>query len=234
MEGELSRHALKDKTLGLLQLSDLDQMLDGFSRLPPLRVITPLFSFLYSGDEQVRWKAVTAIGLVVSHIASKDMESARTEMRRLMWNLNEESGGIGWGAPEAMGEIMACHEGLANEYAHILISYIREDGNFLDNRLLQQGVIWGLGRVAQVSPHILKKKGASPYLRPFIRSSDPTTRALSAWTLGLLGDTKSKAEIKGLLSDETKVQLYIDRQLLVKRVRDLAQDALKLINNRLC
>jgi len=40
-------------------------------------------------------------------------------MRRLMWNLNDESGGIGWGNPEAMGEILACHEALANEYAPI-------------------------------------------------------------------------------------------------------------------
>ncbi|MDY6855871.1 MAG: HEAT repeat domain-containing protein [Thermodesulfobacteriota bacterium] len=229
-----SRRALKEKTLNLLKLSDLDRMLDEFSKLPPPRVITPLFSFLYSEDEEIRWKAVTAIGFVVSHIASKEMESARTEMRRLMWNLNEESGGIGWGAPEAMGEIMACHEGLANEYAHILVSYIREDGNFLDNRLLQQGVIWGLGRVAQVRPHILMKKGACPYLRPFLRSADPTSRALSAWTLGLLGDIKSKAEIEGLLNDDTKVLLYIERQLLVKRVKDVVEEALKLINNRIC
>jgi HEAT repeat protein len=228
LEGELSRRALKDKTLNLLMLSDVDQMLDGFSRLPSLRVITPLFSFLYSEDEAIRWRAVTAIGFIVSHIASEEMESARAEIRRLMWNLNDESGGIGWGAPEAMGEIMACHEGLANEYAHILISYIREDGNFLDNQLLQRGVIWGLGRLAQVRRHILIKRGASPHLRPFIRSSDATIRALSAWTLGLLGDIKSKTEIENLLNDDTEVHVYIDRLLLVRRVKDLAEDALKL------
>jgi len=47
------------------------------------------------------------MGRVVSSLAEKDMESARVVMRRLMWNLNEESGGIGWGCPEAMGETMA-------------------------------------------------------------------------------------------------------------------------------
>jgi len=36
-----------------------------------------------------------------------------------MWSLNDESGGIGWGAPEAMGAIMARHTGLADEYANI-------------------------------------------------------------------------------------------------------------------
>ena len=55
------------------------------------------------------------MGAVVAHLAEKDMESARVVMRRLMCSLNDESGGIGWGAPEAMGEIIASHEGLASE-----------------------------------------------------------------------------------------------------------------------
>lgn len=226
MEEDLKRKDLKDKTLSLLKLSDIDQLLAGFSKLPPHRVITPLFSFLYSENEAIRWKAVTAIGFIVSSIASEDMESARILMRRLMWNLNDGSGGIGWGAPEAMGEIMACHEGLANEYAHILSSYLREDGNFLENELLQRGVIWGLGRLAQVSPHILIKRGASRDVRPFLRSSDITIRALSAWTLGLLGDKDSTIEIENLLNDDRKIQLYTDRRLLVRRVKDLAKQAL--------
>lgn len=44
------------------------------------------------------------------------MEKACTVMRRLMWTLNDEFGGIGWGVPEAMGEIMVCHKGLAHIY----------------------------------------------------------------------------------------------------------------------
>ncbi len=63
------------------------------------------------------------MGRVAADLADRDMESARVVVRRLMWNLNDESGGIGWGSPEAMGEIMACHEGLAEEYSCILISF---------------------------------------------------------------------------------------------------------------
>jgi len=32
------------------------------------------------------------------------------------------------GSPEAMGEILAAHSGLAQEYAVILLSYAREEG----------------------------------------------------------------------------------------------------------
>jgi len=47
--------------------------------------------------------------MVISNLTEKEMESARVIMRRLMWSLNDESGDIGWGAPEAMAEIIACH-----------------------------------------------------------------------------------------------------------------------------
>ena len=49
-------------------------------------------------------------GEVVSKIAESDLEFARTVMRRLMLSLTEESGGIGSGVAEAMGEIMARNE----------------------------------------------------------------------------------------------------------------------------
>ena len=61
------------------------------------------------------------MGALVFSLAEQDMESARVVMRRLMWNLNDESGGIGWGSPEAMGEIMARHSGLAEEYSKISV-----------------------------------------------------------------------------------------------------------------
>jgi len=118
--------ALKKRVLELLKSADFEKELESLSRLPARRVINPLFPFLYNLDEQIRWRAVIAMGAVVANLADEDMASARVIMRRLMWNLNDESGGIGWGSPEAMGEILACHEALSEEYNRILISYARE------------------------------------------------------------------------------------------------------------
>jgi hypothetical protein len=99
------------------------------------------------------------------------MESARVVMRRLMWNLNDESGGIGWGSPEAMGEITAGHGRLADEFAGILISYINPAGNFLEHELLQRGSLWGVGRLAHARP--LLARPAVPFLPAFFESPDP-------------------------------------------------------------
>ncbi|MFA4909834.1 MAG: DVU0298 family protein [Desulfobacteria bacterium] len=221
------RTALKRKVLSLLKLSDFDQALDELSKLPTHRVINPLITSLCTDDEEMKWRAVTAMGFIVSNVAEKDMEAARTVMRSLMWSLNDESGGIGWGAPEAMGEIMACNKGLAEEFAHILLSYIREDGNYIDYQPLQRGVVWGLGRLAQMRPDILREKDATRILCPCLGSSDTTVRALAAWAVGLLGVEDGRSQLEALLTDNAEVHLYRDRYLGVRRISEMAREALE-------
>jgi len=135
---------LKKEILELLSHKDFEKSLEKIRQLPARQAVNPLFSFFYNRDELVKWRAVAAMGAVVSNLADHDMESARVIMRRLIWNLNDESGGIGWGSPEAMGEIMAKHGRLAGEYHKILVSYIMPDGNYLEHEILQRGVLWGV------------------------------------------------------------------------------------------
>ena len=116
--------ALKKRVLDLLNADDFERALEELRKLPGLQAANALFSILLNRDEMVRWRAVTGMGVVAAALAEEDVEGVRTIMRRLMWSLNEESGGIGWGAPESMSEIMACHEGLAHEYGKVFISYL--------------------------------------------------------------------------------------------------------------
>lgn len=220
---------LKGKVLALLQSDNFDQALHELFQLPARQVINPLFSFLLHHDEQVKWRAVSAMGDVVANLAEKDMESARVVMRRLMWILNDESGGIGWGAPEAMGEIISCHEGLAKEYASVLVSYIREDGNFLEYEPLQRGAVWGIGRVAQVKPHMIQD--AVPHLLLFLESPDGIVRGLAAWTMGLLRARSAQEKLEALVEDDAEVLLYLNRNLVRRTVGGLAKEALAIITD---
>lgn len=229
-EAKHSGRHLKGKVLALLRSDDFDQSLNELCQLPARQVINPLFSFLLSSDEQIRWRAITGMGAVVEKLAERDMESARVIMRRLMWGLNDESGGIGWGAPEAMGEIIASHEGLAKEYASVLISYIREDGNFLEYEPLQRGAVWGIGRVTQVRPHLVQD--AVPHLLLYLESPDATVRGLAAWAVGLLGAEAARPQLEALLGDEAEVPLYIGGRLMVRCVGDLAKEALAGIRHK--
>lgn len=220
---------LKGKVLAMLQSDNFDQALHELFQLPARQVINPLFSFLLHHDEQVKWRAVSAMGDVVANLAEKDMESARVVMRRLMWILNDESGGIGWGAPEAMGEIIASHDGLAKEYASVLVSYVREDGNFLEYEPLQRGAVWGIGRVAQVKPHMIQD--AVPHFLLFLESPDGIVRGLAAWTVGLLGAAAAQSMLEALLEDVTEVPLYLNRNLVRRTVGGLAKEALAIITD---
>ena len=201
LDKELKGRDFKRKVIDLLKADDFAGVLETFRSYPARRVINPLFSCLCSTEPQIKWRAVTALGAVVANLAQDDMESARVVMRRLIWNLNDESGGIGWGVPETMGEVMARHEGLAREYVNILVSYIREDGNFLEYEPLQQGVLWGLGRLAQTSPELLQDAGA--HLHAFLSSEDATLRGLAAWILGLLGGPQHESELEPLLEKDS-------------------------------
>jgi len=122
-----------------------------------MKVVNTLLSLLVTTDKALKNSVVLAFGEVVSKLAERDLESARIIMRRLMLSLNDESGGIGWNSPEAMGEIMARNERLADEYHKILISYAEGGGNELEFDGLQKSVKAGIKRLAEARPDLIKE-----------------------------------------------------------------------------
>ena len=220
--------SLKTKLFDLLNRGDPDRALEEISRLPSRQVVNPLFSFLQSGNEKLKWGAVKAMGVVVSQLADRDLEAARVMMRRLMWNLNDESGGMGWGSPEAMGEILATHSGLAHEYAHILLSYAREDGNYLEHEGLQRGLLWGIGRLSETRPELVR--GAAVFLLPYLASQDGMIRGLSARIMGLLQAKEAQPMLRRLTDDESELIIMDEHNLTTRRVKDLAEEALRSID----
>ncbi|MDL2268804.1 hypothetical protein LJC71_08440 [Desulfosarcina sp. OttesenSCG-928-A07] len=220
----MAYRSLKRRVIDLLEQADFSAAHAEMLQLPARQVVNPLFSCLYAKDELVRWRAVTAMGVVVGHMGETSMESARVVMRRLMWNLNDESGGIGWGSPEAMGEIIAVHAGLAREYGRILISYINPNGNFLEHETLQRGALWGVGRMAHAWPE--QAKPAAEFLPLFFTASDPYLRGISVWALTPIIEMGMVPRLMPLCSDPASLRLYRDGQLSDTTVSGLAHGAL--------
>jgi hypothetical protein len=220
----LSGRQLKRHVLALLQQNDLTKCESELCRLPARQTVNPLFSFLCSVDEIIKWRAVAAMGAVVSNLATTDLESARVIMRRFMWQLNDESGGIGWGCPEAMGETTARSHQLAKEYAGILLSYIRADGNFLEHELLQRGALWGVGRLARARPDFLK--GCASLFNPYMQSNDAYLRGLAVWAVEPLLDQGSIPALEALSNDSAELMLFRKGRLAQCTVSQLAREAL--------
>ena len=216
--------SLKKHIAGLLYQDDLDKALEELCRLPGLQAVNPLFSLLLHQEEKPRWRAVIAMGVVVKNLADTNMEGGRTVMRRLMWSLNEESGGIGWGAPEAMAEIMARHEGLAEEFSAVFTSYMDRSGNFLEYEVLQRGVLWGLARLAVARPDLVR--GSVAHISQYLESTDAAVRGLAAQAAGLLMAAEVRPQLQALVDDTAEFRSFIDTQLVNLRVGEVAEQAL--------
>jgi len=207
-----------------LLAEDFAKGLSEISSLPPRQVVNPLFSFLCSIDELLKWRAVTAMGKVVSTLAASDLESARVIMRRFIWQLNDESGGIGWGCPESMAEAMVQNENLAEEFWCLLISYIQPEGNYLEHPVLQRGLLWGVGRLSHARPRYAHH--AAAHLLAYMESADPIHRGLAAWAAGPIAGKELIPRLKKLTRDQGRLTLYRDGQIAQHSVGQLAQAAL--------
>jgi hypothetical protein len=122
---------------------------------------------------------------------------------------------------------MASHGGLAREYAHILLSYAREDGNYLEHEGLQRGLLWGVSRLSEKRPELVRD--AAGLFLPYLTSGDEVIRGLAARLMGLLRVKEARPLLQDLSQDESPISLGIENPLTMTRVKDLAEEALRAI-----
>jgi hypothetical protein len=210
-----------------LQSDDFETVKKEILAYPARRVINMLISLYCDNVPLIRWRAIETTGAVVSRHAETDMESARVIMRRFLWMLNDESGGIGWGVPEAMGEVMATSDRLAMEFHRVFLSYVQPACNFLEHPMLQRGVLWGLGRLAQKKRSLVCP--VLPDVEPFLESGDPYHRGLAALVIGYAGTLESIGGLELLSADITEIEIYESSVLKTKSVSDCCRFAIQTI-----
>jgi hypothetical protein len=221
----VSGRELKQILAALLVDDQFPSSWSAVDRVPGRQIVSPLFAFFCDADALRRWRAVSAMGRVVSRLADENIESARVVMRRFIWNLNEESGGIGWGCPEAMGECMARSARLADEYGCILSSYLHPERNFIEHPALQEGVLWAIGRLAHARP--AGWADGAELLAPFLKAPEAALRGLAAWACGPLADDRLRPLLQNLETDGAGLQLYRHERLEACSVGELAAQALR-------
>jgi hypothetical protein len=111
------------------------------------RVLSSLIRLAYDKETIVGWRAIKAIGLVAKAIVKTDDEFLRITIRKLLWSLSDESGGIGWSAPEILGEIVSADP----EKFSDIIPLIAEVFN-VEERVFRPGIVYALGRIAEAAP----------------------------------------------------------------------------------
>ncbi|WP_035251586.1 DVU0298 family protein [Desulfocurvus vexinensis] len=225
---------MKAQLRSLLAGADQEEILARLAQLPAPELVGPLFSLLLAPGELVRWRAATALGATVARMAEETPEAARVVMRRFLWHMNEESGNIGWGVAEAMGEAMARSALLAREYHKNLASYVQcpecaiGDDNFLEHPPLRLGVYWALGRLGEARPELLAHV-APDLLRALGQEQGAQARGLVARALGLGRVAGARAALEALARAGDPVDIYRGGTLERTTLGALAREALQAV-----
>ena len=221
---------VKSQVLALLAKDDWQQRLDPLLA-HPAKLVCPLFSSLLNPDPLVRWHGVSAFGRVVPALAESTMDRARVVMRRFIWNLNEESGGIGWGCPEAMAESLAAHKTLGREFHKVFLSYIHHKkgpDNYIDHEPLRAGAFWGVARLAQVRPGLARP--ALPDIQKALeQESHAQILGCACLAMGFLAGPEKRETLEKHLNSQNHFELYWNGELNRTTVGELAHKALVLL-----
>ncbi len=166
-----------------LQAPDWKIYLPEIAAMDAKQCVGPLLSFLLLGETMTA-RAAVALGVTVATMAEKSPETARNVLRRFMWHMNEESGNIGWGIPQAFAEVLVCSPRMAKEFHPILLSYIIDTGhddNFCDHNILRRSCYWAVGRFGGARPELCQH--ISPWLIKGLEDADIPCRGVAAWAL---------------------------------------------------
>lgn len=205
----------------LLTETNRDSALAKLKEIPDEQLVGHLFSHFYHRDELIKFRSITAMGLLCARIAEKNMEQARIVLRRIMWNLNDESGGIGWGSPEAMGEILCQNNRLAMEFKSILFSYLDPDGNFLEHEMLQRGVIWGIGSYLSAFPIDLTEKTKGLFLG-YLHSPDAVKIGYAIRALVNANNFDCRLVPESIFSDQSQIDIFSGWNFYRTKISDMA------------
>ncbi len=224
-----------------LEAEQWEEYIHKIEDMEPREVTGPLLSFLLLGGEMTH-RAALALGRSLSKLATTEKEAARNIMRRLMWHMNEESGNIGWGIPEAFAEVLVHSTPLAKEFHPILLSYIMDTGrddNYCDHALLRVSCHWAVGRLGAVRPELCQR--AVPWLVRALQDTHLPCRGMAAWALGqcviarkdIVPAFDAHAAVRVVALDEAGSEVFCSvfekMRLQEKSVMCLAKETLSLL-----
>lgn len=154
---------------------------------------------VFERDDAKRWKATEALGQVVAELAHSDLEKIRALIRRILWLMNDESGGIAWNGPETIAEILENAPELLDEYGRIVAS-------FIDESPFETGSCYAIARLSPKAPgqftHVIDQ------LEQSLDVNDPARKAYALLALSTLKPKKARREAQKFIESTEQIQQY--------------------------
>jgi hypothetical protein len=180
-----------------------------------------LLRSLYDPDPEAHWSGVRDLGEWAAAEHGSRPERVVELARRLAWSLSEESGATGWGAPEAMGEVLARVPALLDRFGGLFEGWLTHEEAFLGQESLDAGALWAVGRLGPGTPAAFP--GLATALGGFLDSPPAAVRGMAAWTArrhGLAADLAPR--LAALAADTREVWLLLDGRPTRTTVASLA------------
>ncbi|MFN3395771.1 MAG: DVU0298 family protein [Thermodesulfovibrionales bacterium] len=212
---------LKDNIKAALLKPDFDSIVS--MALKEKRVFRILISLAYDKTELICWRAIEAIGKAAGALKKKDPDFVRNIVQRLLWSLSEESGGIGWSAPDMLGEIVINAPDVFPDIPPIILSF-KDEESFLP------GVLRAMGRIAEAGINGIDRSLCRDIIIRSLNDKSPFVRGIAIWAASMLQLKDLKDEVSSLLKDEESFLLYEDHGLKEIRVKEMAGRFLKIEN----
>lgn len=212
---------LKNNIKAALLKPDFDSIVS--MALKEKRVFRILISLAYDKTELICWRAIEAIGKAAGALKKKDPDFVRNIVQRLLWSLSEESGGIGWSAPDMLGEIVINAPDVFPDIPPIILSF-NEEESFLP------GVLRAMGRIAEAGINGLDRSLCRDIIIRSLNDKSPFVRGIAIWAASMLKMMELKDRVSSLLKDDDSFLLYEDHGLKEISVKEMAGRFLKIEN----
>ena len=173
---------------------------------------------LYDLDEPVRWAAIETVAKVMEQWWKAGRgEKVRDYIRTLFWSMTDESGGIGWSAPQTIAEIIVHIPEILDPYGSMMIAHT------IDEPPLVKGGLWGIGRLGKRivdSVDFFHER-----IFAVFASSDAETLGLLAWAMGRAEYRPAVPFLRQMRVSDAAVTIYYDGEFSVKSLREWTEEA---------
>lgn|GEM_PF-771966 len=171
------------------------------------KIIRILISLSYDKTEEIAWKSIEAIGRIVYLVSKNRPEFGHEIIRRLLWSIRDEAGGIGWSSPEIIGEIVRNDPLRYQDIPRVLWS-------FMDEEFLRKGIIWAMGRIGEIEPGLVEF--SLPFLHLISKNdNDGEIRFYALWAICKISGEYEEPEniIKATIYDNGKLREMFSNEL---------------------
>jgi hypothetical protein len=178
-------------------------------------VFKHLIQHLYDPVEPLRWQALEALGFLVEKVQEIKPGYYRNLLSRFLWAMNDESGNVPWGAPEAMAVIIAAQPQKYGDLTPMLIT------TALENPILHSGLLWAVAVIAEKDQSLITP--FLPSLLPLLSSDNQVVQGYALWVFNGWGIPIPPEVREACLKKEQSITIFWHGTFHTYTLADLAR-----------